>query len=54
MAVALTAAGLIATVGTHNALTLAFARLPVALARDGYFPKALTRRNAHGAPWVSM
>jgi amino acid transporter len=54
LAVALTAAGLIATVGTHNALTMAFARLPVALARDGYFPKALTRRNAHGAPWGSI
>ncbi len=54
LAVAITASGLIATVGTHNALTLAFARLPVALAHDGYFPKFLTRRNARGAPWASI
>jgi amino acid transporter len=54
LAFAITAAGLIATFGTQNALTLAFARLPVALAKDGYLPKWLTNRTASGAPWVSI
>ena len=44
MVMAMTAAGLIATFGTQNALTMAFARLPVALAEDGYLPLWLTRR----------
>ena len=54
LALALTAAGLLATFGTQNALTMAFSRLPVALAEDGYFPKWLTRRTASGAPWVAI
>jgi amino acid transporter len=55
LAAAITAAGLVATFGTQNALTLAFARLPVVLAADGYLPKVLLRRRAGtGAPWVSI
>jgi amino acid transporter len=54
MVLAITAAGLIATFGTQNALTLAFARLPVALAEDGYLPKWLTRHTASGAPWAAI
>jgi amino acid transporter len=51
---ALTAAGLIATFGTQNALTMAFARLPVALAEDGYLARWLTRRTRSGAPWAAI
>jgi amino acid transporter len=54
MVLAITGSGLIATFGTQNALTLAFARLPVALARDGYLPRWLTRRTALGAPWAAI
>jgi amino acid transporter len=54
LAAAVTAAGLLATFGTQNALTMAFARLPVALAEDGYFPKWLARKTASGAPWVAI
>jgi amino acid transporter len=51
---AMTAAGLIATFGTQNALTLAFARLPVALAEDGYLPSWLARKTRSGAPWTAI
>lgn len=51
---AMTAAGLIATFGTQNALTMAFARLPVALATDGYLPRRLTRKTKSGAPWTAI
>ena len=54
MVAAITAAGLIATFGSQNALTMAFARLPVALAHDGYLPGWLTRRTASGAPWAAI
>jgi amino acid transporter len=54
MVAAMTAAGLIATFGTQNALTMAFARLPVALADDGYLPRWLTYRTRAGAPWPSI
>jgi amino acid transporter len=54
MVAAMTAAGLIATFGTQNALTMAFARLPVALAEDGYLPRWLTYRTRAGAPWLSI
>ena len=54
LAMAMTAAGLVATFGTQNALTMAFARIPVVLAEDGYFPKWLTRRTPAGAPWPAI
>jgi amino acid transporter len=54
LAAAMTGAGLIATFGSQNALTMAFARLPVVLARDGYLPRWLTRQTASGAPWVAI
>jgi amino acid transporter len=54
MVMALTVAGLIATFGTQNALTMAFARLPVALAEDGYLPRWLARRTRTGAPWPAI
>lgn len=54
MAAAMTAAGLIATFGTQNALTMAFARLPVALAEGGYLPMGLARKTKLGAPWPAI
>lgn len=54
MVAAMTAAGLIATFGTQNALTMAFARLPVALSKDGYLPRWLARRTHSGAPWPAI
>lgn len=54
MVLAFTASGLVATFGTQSALTMAFARLPVALARDGYLPKWLLRHTASGAPWAAI
>jgi amino acid transporter len=53
LALSITVAGMIAAFGSLNALTLTLARLPVVLAEDGYLPKAFTRKNAAGAPWVS-
>ncbi len=53
LALSITVAGMIAAFGTLNALTLTLARLPVVLAEDGYLPKAFTKKNASGAPWVS-
>ncbi len=54
LAAAMTVAGLIATFGTQNALTMAFARLPVALAETGYLPRALARKTRFGAPWPAI
>jgi amino acid transporter len=54
MVAAMTAAGLIATFGTQNALTMAFARLPVALSKDGYLPHWLRRQTHAGAPWPAI
>jgi amino acid transporter len=53
LALSITVAGMIATFGALNALTLTLARLPVVLAEDGYLPKVFTKKNASGAPWVS-
>lgn len=53
LALSITAVGMIAAFGSLDALTLTLARLPVVLAEDGYLPKAFTRKNAAGAPWVS-
>jgi len=53
LALSITVAGMVASFGALNALTLTLARLPVVLAEDGYLPKAFTRKNAAGAPWVS-
>jgi amino acid transporter len=53
LTLSITVVGMIAAFGTLNALTLTLARLPVVLAEDGYLPKAFTKKNTAGAPWVS-
>ena len=55
VALGITAGGLLAQLGTLNALTLTLSRLPVVLAEDGYLPKVLTRRlRSTDAPWVAI
>ena len=55
LAIAITVAGLLGAAGTMNTLTMAYSRLPAALAVDGFLPRAFARltRNS-GVPWVSV
>ena len=43
LSVALAVGGAIGAIGTFNALTLSFSRLPMVMAQDGYLPKTFTR-----------
>jgi amino acid transporter len=54
LAVVITAGGMLGALGTLNALTLSFSRLPAAMADDGLLPRVLGRRSANGVPWVSV
>ncbi len=55
VAVALTIGGMLAALGTLNALTLSYSRLPSAMAEDGLLPRVFTKRSARtGAPWVAV
>jgi amino acid transporter len=55
LALALTAAGMLGALGTFNALTLVYSRLPAVMAEDGFFPRILTKRTRRTyAPWVSI
>jgi amino acid transporter len=55
LAAALTLGGMVGALGTLNALTLSFSRLPAAMADDGLLPKVLGRRSRKaGVPWVAV
>jgi len=55
LALALTAAGMLGALGTFNALTLVYSRLPAVMAEDGFLPRALAKRTRKTyAPWVSI
>jgi amino acid transporter len=54
LGIAIVAGGIISGVGMFNALTMSYARLPVAMAADGMLPHVLMRRNRRGVPWVSV
>jgi amino acid transporter len=54
LATAVVAGGCITGVGMFNALVMSYTRLPMAMAEDGMLPPVLARRNAYGAPWVSV
>ncbi len=55
LAAAIAAGGMICGLGMMNALMLAYSRLPLALAQDGFLPAVLARRHATtGAPWVAI
>jgi amino acid transporter len=52
---AVVAGGMVCGLGMFDALLMSYSRLPVALAQDGYLPRALARRHARsGAPWVAI
>ena len=51
----LAAGGIVAAAGTFNALLLAMSRLPAVLAKEGFLPAALARKNPRtGAPTASV
>jgi amino acid transporter len=54
IAVAVVLGGAITGVAMFNALTLSYARVPAAMARDGMLPRALARHMENGVPWVSV
>jgi amino acid transporter len=55
LAVAITIGGMLGAVGTLNALTMAYSRLPAALAQDGLLPAVFAKCRARtGAPWVAI
>ncbi len=54
LAVSVAMAGSLDSLGTFNALTLSYTRLPYAMARDSLLPAVFTRHNAHNVPWVAL
>jgi amino acid transporter len=54
LALAVVLAGSLDGLGTFNALTLSYTRLPYAMAEDGLLPRILAKRRANGVPWVSV
>ena len=55
VALAITIGGMLGALGTLNALTLSFSRLPAAMAEDRLLPQVFTRRLArNGVPWVAV
>jgi amino acid transporter len=54
LALAVVLAGSLDGLGTFNALTLSYTRLPYAMAEDGLLPRILTKRWVNGVPWVSV
>jgi len=55
VAFAITVAAMLGAAGTMNTLTMAYSRLPAAMAGDGFLPEPLARQNARtGAPTVAI
>ncbi|MBZ5630596.1 MAG: APC family permease [Acidobacteriia bacterium] len=55
LGLAVVAGGMICGLGMTNALVLSYARVPFAMARDGFLPAAFLRVHPKtGAPWVSI
>jgi amino acid transporter len=55
IAAVITIGGMFGALGTLNALTLSFSRLPAAMAEDGLLPRIFQRRLAlNGVPWVAV
>jgi amino acid transporter len=54
LALLMTVAAVVASLTTFNALVLSLSRLPYAMARDGFLPRAFARENRFGAPWVAI
>jgi amino acid transporter len=54
LALTVVLAGSLDGLGTFNALTLSYTRLPYAMAEDGLLPRILAKRWSNGVPWVSV
>jgi amino acid transporter len=54
LALSVVLAGSLDGLGTFNALTLSYTRLPYAMAEDGLLPRILAKRWSNGVPWVSV
>jgi amino acid transporter len=55
LSIALAVGGAIGAIGTFNALTLSFSRLPMVMAQDGYLPKIFARTSPKtGMPTVAI
>jgi amino acid transporter len=54
LALFIVCAGALDSLGTFNALTLSYTRLPYAMACDGLLPKVFKRRMKNGVPWVCV
>jgi amino acid transporter len=53
--VAVVVGGMVSAFGMCTALSLSYSRLPLALAEDGFLPRAFaSRRTRRGVPWVSV
>jgi amino acid transporter len=46
--------GMMSAFGMFNALVMSYSRLPLAMARDGMFPKVFAKTNSRNAPWVAI
>jgi amino acid transporter len=51
---AIVVGGTVTALGMFNALTMSYARLPMALAEDGLMPRLFAKTNRRGAPWVAV
>jgi len=54
LAVTVVIGGAITGVAMFNALTLSYARVPAAMARDGMLPRSFARHMDNGVPWVAV
>ncbi len=54
LAVCVVAGGMLSGLGMFNALMMSYARVPFALAKDGFLPAVLRRTTRQGVPWVSV
>jgi len=55
LSIAVAVGGAVGAIGTFNALTLSFSRLPLVMAQDGYLPKIFARTSRRtGMPWVAI
>lgn len=53
-ALAVVAGGALTGIAMFNALTLSYARLPAAMARDHLAPRVMQRHMRNGVPWVAV
>lgn len=54
LADAIVIGGALTGIAMFNALTLSYARVPTAMASDGFLPNALTRHNRYGVPYFAV